>query len=103
MRSLRNIHRFEKTLLGILLLLAFFTQNAHALPSMARQTGMPCSTCHIASFGPSLTPFGRQFKLTGYTMGSGSGFLPLSDMVLGGFTNTQANQSPPPGCGLQSQ
>jgi hypothetical protein len=39
-----------------------------ALPSFARQTGQPCSTCHSAF--PQLTPFGRRFKLEGYTAGA---------------------------------
>lgn len=39
---------------------------AHAVPSMARQTGMPCSGCHTVF--PELTEFGRQFKLRGYTI-----------------------------------
>jgi hypothetical protein len=38
-----------------------------ALPSFARQTGQPCSTCHSAF--PQLTPYGRRFKLNGYTAG----------------------------------
>jgi hypothetical protein len=42
---------------------------AQALPSFARQTGQPCGTCHT-NF-PGLTPFGRRFKLLGYTMGGG--------------------------------
>src|ERR1700688_3264534 len=46
-----------------------FTSRAHALPSFARQPGHPCGTCHT-SF-PSLTPFGRRFKLLGYTTGGG--------------------------------
>ena len=40
--------------------------NAYAIPSYARQTGLACSSCHY-SF-PELTPFGRNFKLNGYTM-----------------------------------
>jgi hypothetical protein len=40
-----------------------FAPPAQALPSFARQTGQPCGTCHT-SF-PSLTPFGRRFKLLG--------------------------------------
>jgi hypothetical protein len=43
------------------------TPSASAVPSYARQTGQPCSTCHTAF--PELTPFGRQFKLMGYTSG----------------------------------
>ena len=41
---------------------------AWALPSFARQTGQPCATCHNGVF-PQLTPYGRQFKLNGYTAG----------------------------------
>jgi len=39
--------------------------NAYAVPSFARQTGLPCSSCHTTI--PELTPFGRIFKLNGYT------------------------------------
>ena len=42
---------------------------AHALPSFARQTGQPCGTCHTDY--PGLTPYGRLFKLGGYTAGGG--------------------------------
>jgi hypothetical protein len=44
-------------------------QPAHALPSFARQTGQPCGTCHTDF--PALTPYGRRFKLLGYTVGGG--------------------------------
>jgi len=68
-----------------------------AMPSFSRQTGQPCSTCHTQSFGPNLTPFGRDFKLGGYTMSGGSGTaakLPaFSGMVQGSFTNTQKDQT----------
>jgi hypothetical protein len=40
---------------------------ASAVPSYARQTGQPCATCHTAFL--ELTPFGREFKLMGYTAG----------------------------------
>jgi hypothetical protein len=42
---------------------------ANALPSFARQTGQPCGTCHTDY--PGLTPYGRLFKLGGYTAGGG--------------------------------
>jgi len=45
------------------------SQTAHALPSFARQTGQPCGTCHTDF--PGLTPYGRLFKLNGYTAGGG--------------------------------
>ena len=42
---------------------------ALALPSFARQTGQPCGTCHTDY--PGLTPYGRLFKMNGYTAGGG--------------------------------
>src|ERR1017187_10506672 len=42
---------------------------ADALPSYARQPGQPCGTCHTDY--PGLTPYGRLFKLGGYTAGGG--------------------------------
>src|ERR1700675_3376268 len=46
-----------------------FAPSAQALPSFARQTGQPCGTCHTDF--PALTPYGRRFKLLGYTPGGG--------------------------------
>ena len=40
-----------------------------ALPSYARQTGQQCAACHNGF--PELTPYGRQFKLNGYTWTGG--------------------------------
>ena len=42
---------------------------AQALPSFARQTGMSCAMCHTVF--PQLTPYGRMFKLQGYTTAAG--------------------------------
>ena len=39
--------------------------DVYAVPSFARQTGLACSSCHTVF--PELTPFGRAFKLHGYT------------------------------------
>ncbi len=50
----------------IIALIFFGTQKTKAVPSFARQTGLDCSNCHIAF--PQLNPFGRQFKLSGYTL-----------------------------------
>lgn len=36
------------------------------IPSFSRQTGLACSACHYQF--PQLTPFGRAFKLNGYTL-----------------------------------
>src|SRR6202043_3007837 len=95
-----------------------FTRPAEALPSYARQTGQPCGTCHTDF--PGLTPYGRAFKLGGYTAGGGQfrltpfksrdadgpyasldpderadppkdkWFPPVSMMAIVGFTHTEA-------------
>ena len=78
-------------------------RQAQALPSFARQTGQPCATCHVDF--PQLTPFGRRFKLGGYTAGGGENSStykkvfgsnqkvpPISIMGVAGFTHTQAPQ-----------
>ena len=53
-------------LLSLPFLNLLFPSIAHAVPSMARQTGMQCAGCHTVF--PELTPFGRQFKLRGFAM-----------------------------------
>src|ERR1700726_2510870 len=69
---------------------------ASAVPSFARQTGMPCSQCHTLSFGPALTAYGRQFKLNGYTFGEGEHPMPLALMIQGGFSRSAAAQPAAP-------
>jgi hypothetical protein len=44
----------------------WLTTPVQAVPSYSRQTGKPCSSCHTSP--PELTPFGRDFKLNGYTL-----------------------------------
>ena len=74
---------------------------AEALPSYARQTGQPCSACHTAF--PELTPFGRRFKIGGYTAGGGDWKgPPIAAMYMAGFTHTQSNQDSPPAPGLHT-
>ncbi|MDP9049768.1 MAG: hypothetical protein M3O31_03460, partial [Acidobacteriota bacterium] len=89
---------------GIALCLLLSAENAHAVPSFARQTGLSCNVCH--SNPPELTAFGRNFKLKGYVltdMAAGdkvgntkdlllSKYIPLSAMVLISNTAFQANQ-----------
>ena len=68
---------------------------AAALPSFARQTGLPCAMCHTVF--PELTEYGRQFKLNGYVWGGGDETSPrLAAMVLPSFTHTERGQSPEP-------
>jgi hypothetical protein len=73
------------------------------LPSYARQTGLACSACHYQFL--MLTPFGRKFKLNGYTLtnlatinekdstnGGRLSMSPvslLSGMVTAGYTRTK--------------
>ena len=52
-----------------------------ALPAFNRQTGQNCMACHAGGQFPELTPYGRLFKLTGYTIGERNA-IPLSAMVL---------------------
>lgn len=64
---------------------------ASALPLYARQTGQPCATCHTAFL--ELTPFGRRFKLGGYTLDGGDWKgPPFAVMLQPTFTHTQAGQ-----------
>ena len=58
----------ELLLLAALAVLGLASMPAFAIPSFARQTGLQCASCHTVF--PSLTVFGRQFKLRGYTLGS---------------------------------
>ena len=66
-------------------------RTAASLPLYARQTGQPCATCHTAFL--ELTPFGRRFKLGGYTLGGGDwNGPPFAVMLQPTFTCTQADQ-----------
>ena len=79
-----------------LLLLACFPHILPALPSFARQTGQKCEACHVSGSWPQLTPWGRYFKLTGYTAGKrlidkeGVNYVPVG--VLGQVGLTWAQQ-----------
>ena len=89
--------RISASILGSLVvsLLVFAATPADAVPAFARQTGQPCTACHIGGFGPQLTPLGRSFKIGGYTQTGGEGLaskIPLSAMAIGSFTNTGASQ-----------
>jgi len=74
---------------------------AWAVPAFAAQTGQPCQTCHVGGFGPQLTPYGRLFKLNGYTTRSGPTNAPLAMMVVASYLRTQKDQPPPPPSGFR--
>jgi hypothetical protein len=81
--------------------LTVLVEPAQALPSYARQTGQPCAACHTAF--PELTPFGRRFKIGGYTLQGGDWQgPPVAMMYMGGFTNTRSAQDAPPAPGLHT-
>ncbi|TDR73574.1 cytochrome C [Paludibacterium purpuratum] len=61
---------------------------AQAVPAFARQTGLDCAACHLGA--PELTPEGRAFKLSGYTLGSTSLF-PLSATLTASHTGVANN------------
>ena len=95
----KMIGRNIRMLVSVAALLATFgaAPPAQAVPSYARQTGQECIACHV-SF-PELTPYGRYFKLTGYTIGKpaltshGVNYVPLAIMAQASVANTDA---PPP-------
>src|SRR4249920_1097018 len=71
--------------------LAATVRPAEALPSYARQTGQPCAACHTAF--PELTPFGRRFKIGGYTLGGGDWKgPPIAAMYVPGFAREVATR-----------
>jgi hypothetical protein len=76
-----------------------FATRTEALPAFAAQTGQPCQMCHVGGFGPQLTPFGRNFKLGGYTQRSTPFSLPVSAMVVASYLRTQQSPPEPPAPG----
>jgi len=80
---------------------------ASAVPAFARQTGQECPACHVS--WPELTPYGRYFKLTGYTIGksffsaSDAGLkfdhVPMAVMAQASVSSIQNNHSTDPTTG----
>jgi hypothetical protein len=111
--TLQSLARSLTFLTAGCLALALGALPAQAVPSFARQTGLPCEQCHTAF--PELTPFGRLFKVEGYTTTTTStvtapeGQLalnatpPLSYMLMIGYTNTKKAQDDPIGGGHTAQ
>lgn len=75
-----------EALLTLACVVALLPREAEAVPAFARQTGMACMACHV-NF-PELTPFGRFFKLTGYTLTNNT-TIPVSAMVQVSKTHTR--------------
>lgn len=64
----------------VLPVMAFLPDSAQAIPAFNRQTGQNCVACHAGGQFPELTPYGRLFKLTGYTIGQRA--MPISAMAV---------------------
>jgi len=76
-------------------LLSLLPDQAQALPAFARQTGQNCVSCHAGGQFPELTPYGRVFKMTGYTLGERT--VPLSIMGVASYAkvrNTSKSDDP---------
>ena len=87
---LKRMSKLIKFILPIFLLIFYFAliSEANAVPSFARQTGQNCVACHT-SF-PELTPFGREFKLNGYTLGEAK-MTPFALMIQASNTYLKKN------------
>jgi len=81
-------------ILGLVALVVGDLKSAQALPSYARQTGQQCVACHNGF--PELTPYGRQFKLNGYTFSSNNApALPIAGLIIDSFTHTSKDLAAP--------
>jgi hypothetical protein len=58
-------HSRTTIIIAVAITLVMTASTTHAVPSYARQTNLPCKTCHYLF--PELNSFGRLFKLHGYT------------------------------------
>jgi hypothetical protein len=74
--------------------------HAEAVPLFNRQTGQNCLACHAGGQFPELTPYGRLFKLTGYTLGERT--LPISAMAVASMSKVaNTSKSDDPGADFQ--
>lgn len=88
-----KLRGFWMVALGLMVVIPLVApQEAQALPAFARQTGQNCMACHSGGQFPELTPYGRMFKMTGYTIGERT--VPLSVM---GLVSSSSIANAPPG------
>ncbi|MDQ2947788.1 MAG: hypothetical protein M3Y27_17950 [Acidobacteriota bacterium] len=103
MRRAKLAYRLVSSL-ALLTVVSGVCPKAQALPSFTRQTGLQCNVCH--NNPPELTPFGRKFKLEGYTLTQRKSettiedkdlkilnYFPLSVMIL--LSDSATNKSVP--------
>jgi hypothetical protein len=85
--------------LGVLAV-ALVPQWASAVPTFNRQTGQNCVACHAGGQFPELTPYGRLFKMTGYTIGQRT--MPVSAMAVASYSRVaNTSKSDDPGADFQ--
>ena len=90
----------QKWLLISTLVLAWLPQSAQAIPAFNRQTGQNCVACHAGGQFPELTPYGRLFKMTGYTIGERA--FPISAMAVASVSKVaNTSKSDDPGADFQ--
>jgi hypothetical protein len=87
---LRLTRRIAVIAAAVAVLCALVPFDAQALPAFARQTGQNCVACHAGGQFPELTPYGRMFKMTGYTVGTRT--IPVSLMAVASYVDV-ANTS----------
>jgi len=80
MKRMKSIN-FYLTFLVISLTTLLTSNTAEAVPAFARQTGMPCMSCHFQNF-PALNTFGRTFRAKGYTMQGSQTMIEGEDLSL---------------------
>jgi len=78
-----------------------FAAPSWAVPSFAVQTGQPCQVCHVGGLGPQLTPFGREFKLHGYTARAARFNLPIAVFAVASYLHTRKDLPAPPAAGYR--
>jgi hypothetical protein len=79
----------------VMVVLTVLAGSAHAIPAFNRQTGQNCMACHAGGQFPELTPYGRLFKMTGYTIGERA--VPISAMAVvtaAKVANTSKSEDP---------
>jgi hypothetical protein len=86
--------------IALLSLLALLPGFANAIPAFNRQTGQNCVACHAGGQFPELTPYGRLFKMTGYTIGQRA--VPVSAMAVASVSRVaNTSKSDDPGADFQ--
>ena len=87
-RLCKAVRQYGLALLALSALL--LATPVQAVPAFARQAGQNCVACHAGGQFPELTPYGRLFKLTGYTIGERT--VPLS--VMGVISSSSIANAP---------